>query len=460
MLVDTLISIHEVTIDIGEMPILVRTDSMDFRRLVEDRYGAFVSPNMGKPAFELDIELVEPEYGTRDTRYGARDSGLGGDEEAGFGIRYSDLELRSSASGLRLPDLRLRTSDPGLDTPDSADYDRDLSVRLESGRWVLERGDFRAELDPGRRRGWVRQTANPYSLDGVLRILHSLLLAREGGFLVHAAGAVRHDRAYLFAGVSGAGKTTISRLAPPDVKLLTDEISYVRPGEQVSGARCQVSGCGSREGDDGTQESEVRGPKSEGKKQEAGGRSRKAAVRSPRSEARSQQAEVRSQEAGLGIWDLRTGPIRKSPIANLQSPITNRPSIIENLPNPEARVPKPESLSPAVEESLTPNARHLAPAFEAFGTPFAGELARIGEKVHAPLAAVFLLEQGRENRIEPVSESQATRELLRHVLFFAEDAELVGMIFATICDFVRRVPVRRLVFAPDPRVWELIGIVD
>ena len=33
---------------------------------------------------------------------------------------------------------------------------------------------------------------------------------------------------FCFPGASGAGKTTISRLAPPDVTLLTDEISYVR----------------------------------------------------------------------------------------------------------------------------------------------------------------------------------------------------------------------------------------
>ena len=93
---------------------------------------------------------------------------------------------------------------------------------------AIERGDFCAELDARSRRGWVRQSPNPYSIDAVLRIVHSLVLAEEGGFLVHAASAVRNGRAFLFAGVSGAGKTTISRLAPPDATLLTDEISYLR----------------------------------------------------------------------------------------------------------------------------------------------------------------------------------------------------------------------------------------
>ena len=61
----------------------------------------------------------------------------------------------------------------------------------------------------------------------MLRIVHTLLLARNGGFLVHASSAIRNGRAFLFSGVSGAGKTTMARLAPPDASLLTDEISYV-----------------------------------------------------------------------------------------------------------------------------------------------------------------------------------------------------------------------------------------
>jgi len=298
---------HELAIEIGGLPILVRTESTEFARMLEGRYGTFVAPDARNPAFELDIELVEPGFAARDSR---REKGEG----------------------------------PGLQTPD---YDQDLSVRREAGRWVLERGDFHAELDPEFHRGWLRQAAQPYAIDGVLRILHSLILARQGGFLVHAASAVRNGRAYLFAGVSGAGKTTISRLAPPDVTLLTDEISYVK-------------------------------------------------------EVQSSEFGVRSPESG----------------------------------------------------SLAPNPQSAA--FQAFGTPFAGELARIGTKVRAPLATLFLLEQGRENRVEPVSEAQAARELLRHVLFFAHDPELVGMVFQTVCNFARRVPVYGLVFTKDASVWKLI----
>jgi hypothetical protein len=261
------------TIEIGGMPILVRTGSSEFRRMLEERYGGFVTDSRSgpPPLFEVEVELVPP------------------------GI-MSDAE--------------------------------DVRVRLESRCWVMERGDFRAEWDPERRQARVRQSANPYAIDSVLRILHSLILARAGGFLVHAASAVRHGRAFLFAGVSGAGKTTIARLAPPDVSLLTDEVSYVR--------RCET-------------------------------------------------------------------------------------------------------------------------AYEAFGTPFAGELARLGENLRAPLAALYLLAQGPENKIEPLPAADAVRALLANILFFAQDAGLVRRVFESAFDFVSRVPAARLTFQPDARVWELIA---
>ncbi|MGA8873496.1 MAG: hypothetical protein WB460_20290, partial [Candidatus Acidiferrales bacterium] len=189
------------------------------------------------------------------------------------------------------------------------------------------RGDFCAEFDARSRRGWVRQSPNPYSLDAVLRIIHSLVLAEEGGFLVHAASGVRHGRAFVFAGVSGAGKTTMSRLAPPDASLLTDEISYIR----------------------------------------------------------------------------RSGS-----------------------------------------------------TYQAYGTPFAGELARVGTNLKAPLAALYFLEKGADNRIVPTSEPDAAHALIRNILFFAHDPDLVKRVFEAAIEFVSRVPVARFVFAPDERAWELI----
>lgn len=267
-----------LTIEIGGIPIRVNTTDADFLDMLQNRYAGFVGSSED-PAVEFDVDLF---------------------------------------------------------TPGFVDPDADVRVTQQAGKWALERGDFRAEWEPARRTGTIRQSANPYSIDAVLRIVHTLVLAQEGGFLMHAASAIRSGKAFLFAGVSGAGKTTIARLAPPDATLLTDEISYVR---------------------------------------------------------KDVRKDVRKQDF----------------------------------------------------------------SYVAYGTPFTGELAKLGENVSAPISALYLLAQGPENRIDPVAPGQAVRELLANVLFFAEDQELVQRSFHAACEFVSRVPVSRLTFVPNTRVWEMIG---
>ncbi len=364
-------SAYDVCIDIGGMPILLHTESAEFARLLEDRYGPFVVAAAGSadPSKEGPVTGGHKPMRRMVKGKGRPDGPGGATSSSDFPV--SNFEFPASSFQLEVE----------LVPPGFVSDTEDARVRLEHGRWVMERGDFRAEWDPERRQGWVRQSPNPYSIDSVLRILHSLILAREGGFLVHAASAIRNGRAFLFAGVSGAGKTTISRLAPPDVVLLTDEISYVRPREQGIGNRGQGTGNSTQ----GTGESE-RG------------------------------TSLVAQDAAKQGTD------------------------------------QTESAAP----SLFPVPYSLFPAFDAFGTPFAGELARIGENLRAPVAALYLLAQGAENRFEAVSQAEAARALLRNILFFAQDEELVRLVSQSAFDFVSRVPVRRLVFAQDARVWELI----
>ncbi|MFZ3262479.1 MAG: hypothetical protein WA172_00625 [Terriglobales bacterium] len=243
--------------------------------------------------------------------------------------RFADLLLQRYSGFLSLsrPEFALE-----FEIVDAAEgSDEDVCVRRDGHEWRIDRGDFSARWDPRTRTGQVRQNANPYSLDSVLRIVHSLILAERGGFLLHAASAICDGRAYLFSGVSGAGKTTITRLAPPGITLLTDEISYIRPDKDA---------------------------------------------------------------------DIAT--------------------------------------------------------YRAFGTPFSGELAKAGENCSAPVAALFFLEQGSENRIDEIPSAEAVRRLMRNILFFAGDPGLVANLLATACDIVARVPIRRLTFYPDSKVWDHI----
>ena len=137
---------------------------------------------------------------------------------------------------------------------------------------------------------------------------------------------------FCFPGVSGAGKTTISRLAPPDVTLLTDEVSYIRP----------------------------------------------------------------------------------------------RPVWISRLRN-------------SLRRRVGAGGRKL---------------------LRSRSAAFFFLKQGPENKLSLWRKSEAIRRLMRNVLFFAEDPELVQSVFQSACEFVERVPVQRLTFVPDSRAWSMIRMSE
>jgi hypothetical protein len=260
---------HSVVVEIGGIPIRLVTEDAAFLQLVQDRYVGFLSS--GQPAaVDLIVDLVPP--------------GIISDQE-------------------------------------------DVRVVREPTRWLAERADFRFVWDPQSRTARIQQSANRYSLDGVLRIMHSLFLARQGGFLLHAASVVRDDRAFLFFGPSGAGKTTIARLAPSDATLLTDEISYVRRGQ-----------------------------------------------------------------AG----------------------------------------------------------------YFAHGTPFTGELAKSGENTSAPIAGLYYLVQAPRNNRTAMNPGDAVRALLESVLFFAEDPELVKLVFQSACDVVTRLPIYKLEFKRDQGVWDIL----
>ena len=66
------------------------------------------------------------------------------------------------------------------------------------------------------------------ALNSFLRIICSYALLERGGVLLHASSVVSNGRAFAFVGPSGAGKTTMARLAAPRA-VLSDEVTAVRP---------------------------------------------------------------------------------------------------------------------------------------------------------------------------------------------------------------------------------------
>ena len=265
-------------IGIGGVWVRLRTDSPAFIAELSERFAGFLG-EVAQPDHVFDIELI--------------DSPFGGNQHASGSVE-----------------------------------DDIVNVTRNGPLWEVRRGDFQAQWDPVLRHGHARMVPSPYSLDSVIRILHTLILAEQGGMLMHASSVALNGRAWVCTGVSGAGKTTISRLAPPHAHILTDEMSFIRP-------------------EDGR--------------------------------------------------------------------------------------------------------------YAVHGTPFSGELGRPGENLSAPLAGVFLLAQGPENRIDQLSQAEAVRALMANILYFARDDALTARVFDNAIALAAQVPVRKLTFFPDSRVWDLIG---
>ncbi len=67
-------------------------------------------------------------------------------------------------------------------------------------------------------------------MENYLRIVTAYAALFQGGLLLHSAGLVLEGRAHLFLGRSGAGKTTLSRLAQgAGAKVLSDDINVIIP---------------------------------------------------------------------------------------------------------------------------------------------------------------------------------------------------------------------------------------
>lgn len=105
-----------------------------------------------------------------------------------------------------------------------------INVFYRDNRFFIQRPDLEGEIDIVGRLAKLTNRAAIYSFDSFLRILYSLILVQEEGFLLHAASVVRHGRGYIFMGRSGAGKSTIAGLST-QYKVLSDEISLIKKVE-------------------------------------------------------------------------------------------------------------------------------------------------------------------------------------------------------------------------------------
>lgn len=99
-------------------------------------------------------------------------------------------------------------------------------IRQED-RYHINSSIFSAQISLKDRFAKVEMPARIDIFESFLRIIYSILLLSEKGFLVHSVGLEDRGKGYLFPGSSSSGKTTLAR-ENKDCRLLSDELVAVR----------------------------------------------------------------------------------------------------------------------------------------------------------------------------------------------------------------------------------------
>ncbi len=168
---------NSLMLSIGEVSVLVFSKNQEFMAQTEERYSNFISTET-TPSLRIEVNILSEEVA---------------------------------------PDLTTEMERP--------------KVTFDRG---TERGTFAwqgllGEIDLVSREARMNCALNYTGLNSFLRFVYSLVLLKEPGFLVHAAGLIKNEKGYIFPGKSGAGKTTIARLSP-GATVLSDDLPLVKIG--------------------------------------------------------------------------------------------------------------------------------------------------------------------------------------------------------------------------------------
>jgi hypothetical protein len=108
-----------------------------------------------------------------------------------------------------------------------ANPEQEITLERDNGHYLLLGDGFRAVYELKKKQVVVRLRLEESFFDRFLRVFVSLIALSENGFLIHGAGIASPGRAYLFAGPSSSGKTTVVRMAK-GFHILNDELTLVR----------------------------------------------------------------------------------------------------------------------------------------------------------------------------------------------------------------------------------------
>lgn len=105
----------------------------------------------------------------------------------------------------------------------------DVSIHEEGDKIFYEREDYLMEVDHDYRRASLH-VHNELALKHALMALYSAYIVHyKWGLMIHSCCVAEAGKSYLFAGQSGAGKSTVASLSRPRT-ILSDEATLVRIG--------------------------------------------------------------------------------------------------------------------------------------------------------------------------------------------------------------------------------------
>jgi hypothetical protein len=154
--------------------------------------------------------------------------------------------LQPATTGEPRYTVELRHGGPGywLAAPQPTELYRIEAVH-DNGRRLVSSYHFAIRRDPEDPSRWCVGITDDASeplqrvLDNVLRVLTAHLAVEQGGFAMHAAGVLHENKAWLFAGPSRAGKSTVVELLEPQSRL-GDDFGLVLPTDHGSWSAAAV----------------------------------------------------------------------------------------------------------------------------------------------------------------------------------------------------------------------------
>lgn len=134
-------------------------------------------------------------------------------------LEKAQAEAEGILSADLVVDVELGYGEP---SPDYA-----VTITTEGSKIVYDRLDYRIETDASYSRASIL-AYNELSLKHAFMNLYCAYIVHIGwGLMIHSSCVIEDGKAYLFAGQSGAGKSTVAKLSAPR-PLLSDEASLVK----------------------------------------------------------------------------------------------------------------------------------------------------------------------------------------------------------------------------------------